>query len=1026
MQKHVGQMLKAISLLAIGPILLFTMKVFGSELCKLDEVQKRHAVAIATLNQQIAQVKDVLKDGPRSNVVVENIFGHQYSIEKTDKYIQDVNKSIGLNQGVAAEYTSLGQCLEYLKLKDKLSEIQKKSILLSNLKIKIFEENKRQNDGLRRKLSSEGSLPSLKNEIDIQRKKSEAEKKALEKDLIKAESENSKEKSQLQREISFYRSTLTKIKIDLLDQKIEESKALEKKLNDFEDKSKRLSKLVSFTPTSQSAIEKNFEEIEAIWLEITNENLFQLFKTRFNFKLSSIPQPPALVLKEGKETVLPLAALRLEVEDLKLITIRELSLKKEQEIKLLNDLILQVNNVRTVYYKKISRSYVFQKVFSSDGLALVKNEILASPYRLISYFYSKYLYLDEQISSGRKGIIALSVDFFRFLFIIAALFFIKALFQKAYSSVDSGINKLAWKFNTSSALKGFSSLWSKFKDNAVNVFWLIFLETLKFQGFAENYLLIIEIFEIIIAAKILRSLVVLFLGSVSKVDFRSFENFKVKAGHTSSKFSNIFLFYFLTMLIVEAAIGHVYIYSFIRVLVLSYSVLQIINTSSVWEEEFRRFIERRFSGIIIEKINKALSILPRKLRATVVFFSIIILSTSDFLIRITENFEVSKKISANLFKKQIEQIEAEEGSDDKIPTEYKEEFSLSSLADESEYVVPDEKIEESLKLEISDWFSDKSEEHCLVVFGDKGVGKTTLLKHISLSIEQEQGDSVSTIYTKMPPKTIKKRKLQDFIVETFDYEPSDENFDLYAIDRKLEKKTVVVIDEAQNVFLSYSGGFEAYYSLINMINLDTENIFWVILFNKYSWLYLDRAFGRTQFFRNVFELRGWNDLKIKELILKRHEKSHFQLSYDLLINATRSQDEMDRYSSIESKFFKLLWELSKGNPRAALNLWLTALSRKSKKAFNVNIPKELELLELGKLSDDLMFIIAHILKHENLTSSEVESTTNLPKGIVRNAIKVGQEKRFFYKDGRGRYMVDIASQYGLIKYLRLKNFLYGN
>ena len=158
----------------------------------------------------------------------------------------------------------------------------------------------------------------------------------------------------------------------------------------------------------------------------------------------------------------------------------------------------------------------------------------------------------------------------------------------------------------------------------------------------------------------------------------------------------------------------------------------------------------------------------------------------------------------------------------------------------------------------------------------------------------------------------------------------------------------------------------------------------------------------------------------------RHSKSKYKLSYDLLINATRSQDEVDRYSSVEAKFFKLLWELSQGNPRTALYLWLTALSKKNRSTFNVNIPKELELTQMQKLNDNMLFVLAHILKHENLSMREIEMTTNFPKGVVSNSIKLGQERKFLYKDSERRFMIDIASQHGIIKYLRLKNFIYGN
>ena len=135
---------------------------------------------------------------------------------------------------------------------------------------------------------------------------------------------------------------------------------------------------------------------------------------------------------------------------------------------------------------------------------------------------------------------------------------------------------------------------------------------------------------------------------------------------------------------------------------------------------------------------------------------------------------------------------------------------------------------------------------------------------------------------------------------------------------------------------------------------------------------------------------------------------------------------MDKYASIEAKFFKLLWELSRGNPRAALSLWLSALSMKNMSTFNVNIPREPEIGGIDKLPDDVLFILAHVLKHENLSLTELESSTNLPRGIVRNAVKLSIERNYLFKDSRHRYMIDINLQHSLIRYLRVKNFIYGS
>jgi GTPase SAR1 family protein len=337
----------------------------------------------------------------------------------------------------------------------------------------------------------------------------------------------------------------------------------------------------------------------------------------------------------------------------------------------------------------------------------------------------------------------------------------------------------------------------------------------------------------------------------------------------------------------------------------------------------------------------------------------------------------------------------------------------------------------------------------MVLYGDKGIGKTSFIKHIIHELEKQkidndvsseseniEGPNFIVKYFKVPNKIITKEKLRNFVEDCFDVikeeniEESEiqkldnQKFDIRRLDKKIPK-TVIFLDESQNFFLAKSGGFEAYHDLIDLVNLDTDNIYWVFSFNFYSWIYLDRAFGRKQFFRHVFHLKGWPDDKIKELIQKRHKESKYRLSFDSLITATKAEEEVDRYASIEAKFYKLLWELSSGNPRSALFLWLSALRAKGENDLHVNIPKLPSLDIMGDLTDETLFALAKILMHENLTNRELVDTSNLPSGLIRNALKVGLEKDLLFKDNRNRYLLSSIHQYNVIRFLKSKNFIYG-
>jgi energy-coupling factor transporter ATP-binding protein EcfA2 len=1000
---------------------------FSQELCIPSEVDRNYIKVLEIIDRQSLEISQILKGKLESSYSTSSLFGPDFKLEKTKDVIEDLKNQVEHLNGLSPEHRSLYRCLDRGALVVKKDILVEKSKRLIGLRIELLKRNLELKNAIVEGLKSRNDLPEIKGEIQKETKDTELIKKGLEIDLLRDERLIYSSVEASGKEFANYKNTLTKLKIEFLEKKIEYNKNLEQKFKYFEEVSNKLSQVSSeLDPQKPEKNEKNFEKLESIWLDVTKENFFHLFNNKEGFRLPLIPNEFSVIDYSASKSREALGQQYRDLQEFKLKTLKELTLKKEQELKLLNDLIVQVNGLRSAYYSILDTNYAAKRFFSEIGFKLLINEIKASPYRALSYFYTKYLYLSEKIARGRDGLKDIALDIFKLLILIFGFFLVKILLKRVYLYIDS--KQAIWmsRYNRSFIVQSFSSFWNKFKDNAILLCWLLVMVVLEEQKIADGYEIFFDVCEVVIFSKILKSLVVLFLGSISKIDFKSFLSFKKKANETSEKFSNIFLYYFLTMIFIRLTIGQVYVYSLVNVIALIYSCYYLVRTSAAWEDEFNLYLERKFSGIIIEKLEVFFNLFPKLIKATLIFFAIIILSFFDLIIRLTENLEISKKISANLFKKQIEKAGTEEQGENDIPESYKEKFSFSSLEDDQEFVEPDEHIDQNLRVEVEEWVDGVSEEHILVVYGDKGIGKTTLLKHCKTEIEKTHGEDLNVIYKKMPAKITDNSKLQNYIMEIFEFSNNEGSFDIFQIDRSLKKKTIVIIDEAQNIFLSHTGGFEAYYAFINTINLSTENIFWIMSFNKYSWLYLDRAFGRTQFFRNVFEIKGWSDIKIKELIMKRHYKSEMKLSYDLLINATRSQDEIDKYSSIESKFFKLLWELSRGNPRAALYMWLTALSRRNRTTFNVNIPKEVEFEGLEKLPDDLMFVIAHLIKHENLSSSELEQTTSLPKGLVRNAIKVGQEKKFIYKDPRGRYMVELAAQYGLIKYLRLKNFIYGS
>ncbi len=1000
--------MKAIIILCI----LYTSLTFSQE-CQKKQVEENYQSAISTLTTKADKLEKIIGGENIGDFSLQDVFGLDFKIEQTPQRILKLENILSSDAPVSVEHQNLYKCLVDFQKIDSKEKLVKLSGLYINLKIELLKKNNLLDDSLRQTDLTGTSLPQIKEQINQENTSALKLKKELENDLIKSESQ----KNTTDTKLEGYKTEFTKQKIELLDKKLSTNRDLEEKIIAFEkfsEKLKQFSKEIE--SDNQDVLEANFLAIEKLWLEIAKENYIDLFWTSKRFEIKSIPIVPT----EYEKT--DLVVQYNELVELRKEILREYTEKKNQQLKLLNQLVTNGSSMRAAYYRALGLSYFFKSLGSLKTFELIKNEVSTAPYRVISYFYKKYLYVSEQLSLGREGYVKLSAHMAIILLIIILLYSLMHFFKKLSLKMDDVVRQLMSQFRRFYLVQKFYGLWSKIKENTESILWILTLEFFKSVEYFDDLYLLIWGIQVYVGASILENLVTVFLGAISKLDTSNFANFKARAAETSKKFKNIFLFYFLALIIIEATVGRVYLYTLVYFIVLIYTLYQLIMECSKWEDELRKYAERRFAGAIVERYSKLISILPSRLNAVLMFGFILSFQFFNIFVSLTENFEISKKVSANLFKKQIEKVEASEGADEAIPTEYKESFSPKSLDNQEEYVESAQKLEPRILDEINEWVEGRTEEHSLVIFGDKGIGKTTLLKHIEF--ELSQNEELELKYIKIPSKTVEKSSLHKLVQKIFNFE--EESFNIYNIDKKCSKKTVVFLDECQNIFLSKAGGFDAYHGLLNLINMNTDNIYWVMSFNKYSWLFLDRAFGRTQFVRNVFEVSGWSDNKIKELILKRHSKTNFKLSYDLLISATRSQDEIDKYSSVESKFFKLLWELSRGNPRAALYLWLSALSRRNLSTFNVHVPRGAEIEGVERLSDELLFVISGVLKHENLTASELENVTNLQRGLIRNALKIGMERHFLFRDDRSRFMVDITTQYALIKYLRTKNFIYGS
>lgn len=665
------------------------------------------------------------------------------------------------------------------------------------------------------------------------------------------------------------------------------------------------------------------------------------------------------------------------------------------------------------------------KKWEMSDLEDIKREFKIVPYRFTGIFYSKIVDFKQKLRLGINGIGLIVRDIMMLLLIILIPFALKRLFDRITNALDHFRSQIL-QSRTSNGLWKATAIWiQRLKPFIPWFFWYLTLilgeEILSTTVLAEGSALF-PYFKYYVLYKVFRRLVMLFLTSLTARSERSLSReIKLKATETAKGLGLFAFFSFSLIHVVDSIVSKGLIYEILVIIIKILALTQILRWSSRWSKETSYAIKSNLSEKNLKLLEKIENITPVYIYCVPWLFISLILEALSFIKDLGSDFDLSKRLSAQVFKRQLENVEefSEDGVPSKLPADYLELFPSGISEDDSVLIEPEGGILEKINSEIEEWKSGKSDEHSIAVFGDKGSGKSTALMQI-----MAKHQDLRIVSAEIPPKLTTREQTLKFFSNLLQADLAEGGRSLVDADKELEP-TLILLDEAQNFFLSRINGFEGYKALLELIGTRTEKIFWVASFNRYSWAFLNAVFGKNQHFRAVFKVQPWKDEDIKNLILKRHKQGPYQLSFDAIIQAVGNTRAEEATAAIESKFFKLLWEQSGGNPRAAQELWLSSLHRISAKTLRVGLPDDPELSILSEISDDALFIYAALVRHENLSTLELVDVTDLPEGTVRYALRLGLENEYLNRSEEGRYRVVADSQRKLITYLRKRNFIYG-
>ena len=386
-----------------------------------------------------------------------------------------------------------------------------------------------------------------------------------------------------------------------------------------------------------------------------------------------------------------------------------------------------------------------------------------------------------------------------------------------------------------------------------------------------------------------------------------------------------------------------------------------------------------------------------------------------FFHRLLIDFDWYRKISARWFKMRVGTQEDDSEESRQIVEDYRSWF----IRDDNDLPYIESGLYTALRKPLDRWLNEKSDENALLVTGERGIGKSRSL-HKLKKVLQEENAQLKVIYANVPAKTCAPEQVLTLVGDCLQTDLSEGPGALVHADESREP-TVIMLDNAQNFFLSRVGSLQGWQTLLSLTNTRISNVYWIISINNQSWAYLSNVFGRDYQFRNVLRAKPWTQNDIRSLILSRNHLSGFKLQYDEVLLSTRGP-EAGNIRNAEQRYFSLLWDACHGNPMLALRLWLTSI-RTAGETVTAGLPAEPGSISADKLGGNSLFVYAAIATHENLTTSEIVAATSLPESVVRFALKTAFDAGFLMRSEDGRYRLVPQWYHTITNLLARKNLL---
>jgi hypothetical protein len=171
------------------------------------------------------------------------------------------------------------------------------------------------------------------------------------------------------------------------------------------------------------------------------------------------------------------------------------------------------------------------------------------------------------------------------------------------------------------------------------------------------------------------------------------------------------------------------------------------------------------------------------------------------------------------------------------------------------------------------------------------------------------------------------------------------------------ERRLVIVDDLHLWYLRSINATGALQTFNQLVEQTGDRVFWLCSLSSYPYRYYNWASRNDTVFRNVRSLSAWPEEAIETLLRKRTGLTGWRLSFDrLMLDDTAGYRAETRPEDTAKDYNRLIWDLSLGSPRAAIQYWASSLSVDGDGVAHVQFFKRPEAGLLDSLSEQDRFV----------------------------------------------------------------------